>query len=258
MGPVKILLVEDELLTVENIKAVLHERGYEVTASVISEMQALEAIKENMPDLILMDICLNGKVEGINIAKTISKQYAIPIIYITQIENEDIFQKAKMTFPQNYLSKPFSNEALLHAIELAVLHQERSPSHSNFDQIAYKVLDRLFVQTHEGFYKKLLLADILYIKADTAYSEIHFEANGKSSDSFYLISLSSNKLIARLGYPPLIKVHKSFHINIERLESIENASVSLKGANITIPIGRDFRNDFEDRLQFLKHNSVKK
>lgn len=111
---IKVLVVEDELVAATYIKHKLHELGYEITATVPTGEQALTEIEKNTPDIILMDIVLEGKLDGIDTANIIRKQYAIPVLYLTSYTDEQKIQRALESSPYGYILKPIQ-ERELHA-----------------------------------------------------------------------------------------------------------------------------------------------
>jgi len=258
MKPVLILIVEDELIIARHMQIVLENKGYKICVIARCGEQALEIIKKDKPDLVLMDIHLKGNIDGITTARTINRLYSLPVIFVTEQDNEDVFRTANETHPKNYLTKPFTDNALFRAVELAIQQPETQQANPSFDQIESKVNDAVFIITSENVSKKLPFKDILYIESNTVYSKIYFKEEGNTKDSYYNISYSSNVVVAKLGYPELVKVHRSFHVNIQRIEGIKNAEISLQGTSTTIPVGQEFKKSFNKKLIFLKHNPVQK
>ena len=122
----KFLVVEDEALTGMELQKKLILWGYDVVDIVSSGEDAVKKALELEPDLILMDILLKGCMNGIDAAKIIQKNKEIPIIYLTAYCNSETFQGAKVTQPQAYLIKPFDENELKFAIEMAFYgHQSR-------------------------------------------------------------------------------------------------------------------------------------
>jgi len=91
----KILVVEDERITAEDIKSGLECAGYNVPALVSSGEDAIEKAGKLKPDLVLMDIKLKGKMDGIEAAEQIKYLYNIPVIYLTAYSDEYTVQRAK-------------------------------------------------------------------------------------------------------------------------------------------------------------------
>ena len=116
----KILIVEDELIAATNIARNLTKRGYQVTAKVNSGEKALKEVERELPDLVLMDIMLRGKLDGIETASQIRQQYRIPIVYITAYADRATLDRAKQTEPYGYLVKPFKSEDISTTVEMAL------------------------------------------------------------------------------------------------------------------------------------------
>jgi CheY-like chemotaxis protein len=120
MAVPKILIVEDEYIIANDIETILQDMGYEVCALVSSGEQAIEKTEKLRPDVVLMDIMLKGKMDGIETANHIKLNYNIPIIYITAYADDKILEKAMITEPFGYLIKPFKDQELRLNIEMAL------------------------------------------------------------------------------------------------------------------------------------------
>jgi len=116
----KILIVEDEVIIADDLKNCLSNFGYNVCDIVSSGEEAIIKAAESNLDLILMDIVLNGEIDGITTARHIYDTYHIPIIYITAYSGNDILSKAIKTNPFGYIIKPFKERELYSTIELAL------------------------------------------------------------------------------------------------------------------------------------------
>ncbi len=116
----KILIVEDEGLVALKTKKDLERIGYDVVAIFASGEEALEGIDAVRPDLILMDIKLQGKIDGIDAANDISEKYDVPVIYLTAHSEENTLRRAKKTEPYGYLLKPIDEKELHIAVEIAL------------------------------------------------------------------------------------------------------------------------------------------
>jgi len=116
----KILVVEDEFIAARNIKNHLEGAGYQISALVPSGEEAVFQAETERPDLILMDIALNGKMDGIEAAWRIRSKIDIPVVYITALTNEDVVARAKETEPFGYITKPFAGTDLRVSVEMAL------------------------------------------------------------------------------------------------------------------------------------------
>ena len=124
MNPIKILVVEDEVIVAEDIGFRLKKLGYIVTATVASGEEAIEKVAENRPDLVLMDIVLKGDMDGVTAAEKIRNRVDIPIVFLTAYADDQTLQRAKLTNPFGYIIKPFQQNDLRVAIEIALHRHE--------------------------------------------------------------------------------------------------------------------------------------
>ncbi|MCW8944075.1 MAG: response regulator, partial [Sedimenticola sp.] len=121
----RILVVEDDLLMGQDISLKLQRLGYEVVAVVASSEAALEAVADTQPDLILMDIILDGEVDGIETAARINQSSTIPIIYLTAYDDDDFIKRASITEPYGYVLKPYTAREL-HAVVSISLYKAQA------------------------------------------------------------------------------------------------------------------------------------
>jgi two-component system, response regulator PdtaR len=116
----KILIVEDEIIIAIDLKIRLENLGYYVPGIAVNGRDAIKKTAEKNPDIVLMDILLDGETDGIEVAQRIHNQYNIPIIYLTGSQNNSTLERAKTTEPYGYINKPFDNIEIDNAIQLAV------------------------------------------------------------------------------------------------------------------------------------------
>ena len=129
MNRVKVLIVEDEPLIAADIAGILERYDFSISAIVYSQEDALEELKERLPDIALLDINLNGKMEGIEIAELINKEFGIPFIFITSYSDKNTLDKAKHTEPAGYVVKPFNDAALHSTLEIALFNHTQKNKH---------------------------------------------------------------------------------------------------------------------------------
>ena len=116
----QILVVEDESIVAEHIRRSLQNMGYSVTSIASSGEKAIREVEEKIPDLVLMDIVLQGGMDGIETAKQIRSRFDIPILYLTAFSDEKILERAKITEPFGYIIKPFNERELYINIEIGL------------------------------------------------------------------------------------------------------------------------------------------
>lgn len=121
----RVLVVEDEAIVAMGIKQKLEDLGHQVVDVVLTGEDAVSKAIEKEPDLILMDIVLKGKMDGIEAASTIRKQVDVPVIYLTAYSDEEVLERARTTEPYGYIIKPFKKSELNANIEMALYkHRE--------------------------------------------------------------------------------------------------------------------------------------
>lgn len=250
MAVIKVLVVEDDGIIGMSIEKMLSEKGYDCKL-VASGEAAIAMLPEYGPDIVLMDIGLGPAMDGITAMRIIRKNHKnLPAIFITQQNDDCFFEQAKETFPNHYLTKPFTETALHRAILLALQGTGTAEAASMPPGALESVVsDGIFVRTVQNVYKKLLFENILYLVAKGAYTDIYFRSSQDKEPSFYTVSLSSNNVAKQLDRPWIVKVHKSYYVNLRQIDSLLPDEVSIAGH--TVPVSRDYKPALLDRLQRL-------
>lgn len=137
----KILVVEDESIIGIDIAAKLEKSGYRVVGLAVDDIQALDCVSVDVPDLILMDISLKSAVDGIELTKTIHEQHPIPVIYLTSYSDSETIQRSMETRPYGYIIKPFTTQTLLTTIQLAFIRVELENCLIENSELLQNILD---------------------------------------------------------------------------------------------------------------------
>lgn len=124
-GKVRILVVEDEEVVAAGVRRTLEGYGYEVTSCVATGEDALRRVHEDRPDLVLMDVVLEGRMDGIEAACLIHERFGVPVIYLTGHADESVLERARASETFGYVTKPFHDSQLRATLEMA-LHRHRS------------------------------------------------------------------------------------------------------------------------------------
>ncbi|WP_448572020.1 hybrid sensor histidine kinase/response regulator [Trichothermofontia sp.] len=150
MATAKVLIVEDEFITAHDISRQLKKLGYVVSGTVDSGELAIAKAAELRPDVVLMDIVLQGKISGIAAAHQIWHTYQIPIVYLTAFADPDTVQQAHDTQPFGYLLKPFRPEDLNVAIQVAIRrHQAEKTLRQRAKDIEQRTTQYLAMASHD-------------------------------------------------------------------------------------------------------------
>ncbi len=237
-----ILIVEDEAIVAADLAARLNNSGYNVVDIADNYEDAITLFKQYSPDLVLLDITIKGNKNGIDIANTINAIICTPFIFITAHIDAQTIESAKKTFPAAYLVKPFTTSHLLVSIDLAIhnfAYQKKAiPNAAERKEELedlYSKQDFLFIK--EGYvFIKIHQKDILYLEAKDNYVRIH------TINKQYLIRCTLTKAMERLNKAFMLRIHRSFGININHIESFTEHEINI-GATV-VPIGRNYKTDF--------------
>lgn len=120
MKKARILIVEDSLIVAYHLRKTLEVEGYSVLGIESTGEAALMAIPRQSPDLVMMDIMLAGKMDGVETAMQIRSKHHIPVVFLTALSDKDTIQRAKITEPFGYVTKPFEDREIFTVIEMAL------------------------------------------------------------------------------------------------------------------------------------------
>lgn len=244
MKPLKIGIVEDDLLIAESIAVTLQQIGYLATIPVQTYAGALQMIETESPDLLLVDIILKGDKDGIDLAETVNKRYNIPFIFLTANSDAATVSRAKEVNPSAYLVKPFNENDLFSSIEIAfsnfnTLHQ----AENRMGKPANKLDGSVFVKEGEVFLK-VNLNTVLYIESDNVYLHLH------TPQKHYLVRSKLDDFISEYARGSFVRVHRSYAVNLNFLEAINALTVTVAGKEI--PMNKVYRDDLLNVIQHLK------
>ncbi|MBF9251869.1 LytTR family transcriptional regulator DNA-binding domain-containing protein [Pontibacter sp. 172403-2] len=242
----KILISEDEVIIAEDIAASLEELGYEICA-IDSGEETLNIIRETQPDLVLLDINLRGKADGVEIGARIRQEFNLPFIYLTAYADKATLDRAKKTEPDGFLVKPFDEKGLRSAIEIALYkHDNQNGKGIDGTQQNAKeqevATDYIFVKVKHRIIK-VQYSNILWVEAYDNYSFI------VTADQKYLVSSTLKDMEQKLPPQNFVRVHRSYIANLDMIEALEeNAVVFAKG---DIPIGKSYKKTLMSRFNII-------
>ncbi len=248
-NPVKILIVEDEMIIAANISLQLSTLGYDVIGIVPRGEEALTCVKEDRPDVVLMDINLKGELDGIDTVKRIKEVSDVAVIYLTANADETHFSRAKSTHPYAFISKPFKKLDLQRAVELTIdrvqqEQHENSTTHStsNDSEPPFMLSDCIFVRHHEKMVK-VDIKNILYIEAERNYCRIY------SKDKEYLLVITLKDMDEKLPSKHFLRVHRSFIVNLSQIDEVATSHIVI--AKKAIPVSKSLKEELLKRLQTI-------
>ncbi len=241
--PIKILIVEDNVIIADDMQSMLEEIGYEIVDNVIVYEQAVEVLKSQQVDLVLIDIILASDKTGIDLGKHIRQNYDIPFIFVTSNSDRATVENAKTVKPNGYLVKPFEQQDLYTSIEIALSNfiygKENSPSsHPSDDSnedvpMSNSILkDSIFVKKQHLYYR-IQFGDIHFIKADNVYLEVN------TADKKFLVRSPLKDYLEKLPQNKFYRAHKSYIVNVDHIDAINSKDIMIN--NTLIPISKDFK-----------------
>ncbi len=232
MSKASILVVENEPLIADDVSETLERYGYNVVGVADEAPEALELIRSESPDIALLDINIEGDVDGIELAS----QLKIPFVFFTSYYDQKTLDRAKRTNPAGYIVKPFSENDLIANIEMALHRGHKKGTGSE------KSPEKLFVRKDQEIIS-LKSSEIVYVEAFDNYANVY------TSSEKYLISHTLKSIGEKLIPLGFVRVHRSFLINFDLIDSISEGYVFLKGHRVQI--GKSYKKGFMERLSLL-------
>lgn len=247
---IKAIIIEDEFVIAEDLRQRLEDQGYEVAGVFDKAELALPEILKQSPDIILVDISLAGTMNGIELVKQVQANRQLPVVYVTANSDTETYERAKATRPHAFLIKPFTSANLLASVDLALSNfasgrfEDQIVRHASPQTYQPELLinQSLFVRVN-GRYKKVFPADILFIEASGSYAHV------QTTSDRYTLSENLAQFQRKTPLPNLIRIHRSFIINIDKVDSFEESNVFV--GKHKLPIGDNFKAAFLARVHYL-------
>lgn len=237
MNKNKILIVEDEPIIASDIEMILQSLGYDVTGIEDNAEDALQSIVKNTPDLVLLDINIEGDADGVMLAQDINARFGIPFVYLTSNTDKMTINRVKRTQPAGFIVKPFSEQEIQSVIEIALFDVEVKEKEHTTHSDTY-----MFVRDGNSFIK-LLFSDLMYLQADDNYTHLF------TKDSELLLTLTLGKLQQKLPKEDFVRIHRSYIVNVNYVDKIQDKYVFIGKARL--PIGRSYQEDFFAKINKL-------
>jgi DNA-binding LytR/AlgR family response regulator len=240
---IRILVVEDEFMISEDIAMRLSDFGYVVEGTAPSAKAALEILEKGKVDLALVDINIEGDMDGIQLAEIIGKKYKIPFIFLTSLAAKAIVERAKHTHPSAYLLKPFNDRQVQIAIDMALVNyssNEMASLHETPEKFkpescsVISIEDSLFLK-RDMHYDRVRYSDINYLMSHSNYTAIH------AKSGTYMYACIIKHMEDKLPVNKFIRVHRSYIVNIDEVTGFEGSILFI--GNVQIPISKPHREE---------------
>ncbi|CAN5239715.1 hypothetical protein BH09BAC4_BH09BAC4_25500 [soil metagenome] len=246
MKSLKILIVEDELVTAHDIRETLEKAGHEVTDITRNSPAALTSVRINPPDLVLIDIHLEHSAEdGIDLALRLLAKQAIPIIYLTGHSEQPTISRAQQTRPAAYLLKPFRHKELAIQVELAYYNYQATQANS----VDPFLSDSLYLPVDQGKgYIKINKSEVLFLQADRAYVEVYL----LNEEQKQVFSMNLGYIAQFFTNPNFYNLSRSLLVNLQFVERIEKNQFYVKGRKTPVQFPENNHKLFLQRFAIVK------
>ncbi len=248
---IKILGVEDNPIHQEFLFVVTQELGYELAGLADNARQALELLFATKPDVVLLDIEINGQQDGIELANRINQLRPTPLIYTTARADQATLNRVKGTLPYGYLVKPFTQQDLQAALELAIY------------RFAADQIERETLQVSPDWESGIALQQALFVKAADMIHKVRFEdillvevskdryCTVTTAEDTFLVRSPLKEIAAKLPMQDFLQVHRSAIVRASAIERIESSGAWLVVGNKTVTIGKTYREKLLNNLNLL-------
>jgi DNA-binding LytR/AlgR family response regulator len=222
----KVLVAEDDILIAEHLHDILMDCNISKVKLAHNYADISAQIQLFCPDLVLLDIHMDDKLTGIELAQELNQKYKIPFIFITAQSDKMVMDQAIETQPLGYIIKPFNSREIYATIQLA-----KQQTTKNY----------IFIKDIYGDVK-LKLDEFIFAKADGNYIEIY------TLDRKIVQRSTILAFINQLNREDFLQVHRSFIVNVNKIRRVEDY-LYLEGDHI-IPFSKKKISQLKDKLQF--------
>lgn len=217
-----VLLVEDDFLNRRLSRKVLVENGYRVLEAK-NTREATALLASESINLVVLDINLGeGEPDGISLGQQLRDTYALPFVYVTAYDTEEVVTRAVSTIPHAYLTKPYKSTDLLTTVKLAILKAPALPAST----------PTLLVKD-DDFQRELPINEIEIIESDGNYLTVY------SNTKQYKLRATLKQVLDMLPPNDFVQTHRAFVINKNKIEKFNNREVIVNG--VVIPVSKSFK-----------------
>lgn len=236
----KVLITEDDQLYAGALEILLKDMGHQVVGIADNAQQAFRLIKATQPDLLLLGIHLKGENDGVYIAEQLrAQQQNMPIIFVTSSQDTHVFERAKQTNPFAYITKPVDKNTLQRTVELAFYRHTHQPSQHKLNDTANP--ENFFVKVGRQL-RRIHIPSIYYIEVDRKYSTIALEHDQLK------IRMSLQQLALKLPNHLFLKVHKSYMVNLQKIDEVDMEGEMIKIGAHQVPLSRRHKKELIQKL----------
>ncbi len=239
LSSIKLMVLENEPAQLEILEFFLRRIGILDIKTANTYRSAIELFRSYQPDVALLDIELGEERSGLDVARYIKSESKTPFLFITSNYTSKMYEQARELGPHAFISREMNEINLRQAIELAVQHLGASVA---TEQQTASSED--FYVKFGSQYKKVSLDEILWVEVDGRYSVIK-TSDGKKT----LINTSLRDTVQKLPANQFCRIHKSFVVNLDWVDSVDSGEDVLFIGKEELPIGRNFKKEILGRMK---------
>ncbi|MEQ9297263.1 MAG: response regulator [Cyclobacteriaceae bacterium] len=251
MSKIRILAAEDNSTHALKLEMLLEEMDYQLIGIYATSEEVLRNYKATKPDLVLLDIELDGGGDGIEIAAKINAERQVPIIFVSARDDVETMMRANSTDPYAYIVKPVEKGALQAAIELAIY------------KFAKDQEKEISAEPFVGWSEDLLVKDSFFIKSGSRLEKVHHDdilwvelteeryCAVVTINRSYHIRASISGLADRLNPSQFVRVHRKYIANANKIDSIDEVEMTLQIGSHSLDIGKTYKGILLKRLNML-------
>jgi len=219
----KVLIVDDDVFISEQLSAILKDLAYDVQEIAFDTQSAIDSLKVSSPDIAILDIKMHGENQGFIIAKYIKEYLDIPFIFLTSFADEATVNEASQLAPDGYLLKPFNERDIFSTLNIVLNKYIKKVKYIDL-KVGHNV-------------HKVKTEDLLWVKSSDKYIEIQTSKRSYIKRDGIESFIASNKLLG------LIRVHRSYAVKIEKIDSVNGSTLLIN--NHEIPISKTYEKVFK-------------
>lgn len=233
---ISILIVEDQAAIADFTALCLKKAGYSTVYICDNGRDALACIADMRPDLVFLDVHLDGGLDGVDIAHLINEQFCIPFIFLTGGADHQAIDRIKRTAPAGFILKPFTSDDLLSSIQIA-LHNFKAKKPRSCTES-----DSVFVKENHRL-RRIFYSEILYVKANDNYIQV------QTGSEKFVLPVPLKTFEEKLAGKGFIRTHRSYLVNIQKIELVTPKSVYI--GEEEIPLSESYKSDLLSKLNLL-------
>lgn len=248
----KILIIEDESLVSHELKAQLNDLNYPNVSIAANSNDALHLFKQELHDFLIIDIGLKGSpLNGIELCQQLQSIRHTPAIFLSGYSDQHTLDKVKDVTHSNFLIKPCSTRQLFVTIDKAIddFTNNKSPTQQIPKCYFAQQDDHFYIKANNNGYNKVKAKDVLWIETVRGGIEIN-----TTTSKVYMLTASLNSFLLQFQNPSFLRVHRSFLINKEHIDSIKDRSfiIAHNSNKKLIPCSQSYWNEIKSQFKTLR------